>query len=110
MKPELVMYSRTTGCPFITVARRVFDDYGVPYREIFIDQNDAARQRVLNWTGFLAVPTIVLAEPGSDLPISEPEPLPTGTSPRGIDRGHMITEASSDELLSWLRRHELISE
>lgn len=110
MSRRLVMYGRTTGCPFITVAKRVLADYGVGYHEIMIDKDDEARQRVLSWTGFLSVPTLVLADEDSVLPIHEPEPLPRGTSPRGIDRGVMITEANRDELEYWLLRNGLIDE
>lgn len=110
MSRRLVMYGRTTGCPFITVAKRVLADYGVNYHEIMIDKDDEARQRVLSWTGFLSVPTLVLADEDSVLPIHEPEPLPRGTSPRGIDRGVMITEANRDELEYWLLRNGLIDE
>lgn len=105
---DLVMYTRTSGCPFVTVAKRVFADYALSYREIFIDKDMEARARVLNWTGFLAVPTIVAANPGEVLPYEEPDPLPRGNSPRGINRGAMITEPSSDELTRWLRQHGFI--
>jgi len=105
---HLVMYSRTTGCPFITVAKRVLDDYHVAYEEIFIDRDTVARQRVIAWTGFLSVPTLVVARPGEVLPISPPTPLPRGASPRGLDRGAMLTEASSTELLAWLSKHGFI--
>jgi glutaredoxin len=110
MTKELIMYSRTIGCPFITLAKRVLDDYAVPYREIFIDRDNQARQRVLNWTGFLSVPTLVAANAGSDLPYEEPPPLPAGTSPRGINRGAMITEPNIEQLLEWLTQHELVEE
>jgi glutaredoxin len=102
------MYSRTTGCPFISVAKRVLDDYHVPYEEIFIDRDEVARQRVIAWTGFLSVPTLVVAQAGEVLPISPPAPLARGASPRGIDRGSMITEASTSELLAWLSKHGFI--
>jgi glutaredoxin len=110
MKSELVMYSRTTGCPFITLAKRVLDDYTVPYREIFIDRDHTAHQRVLNWTGFLSVPTLVAAPIGSDLPLNEPSPLTPGSSPRGINRGAMITEPNMDQLLGWLAQHDFIEQ
>lgn len=109
MRTELVMYSRQLGCPYITVAKRVLDDYGVPYREILIDRDDTARQRVLAWTGFLSVPTLVVAPAGSDLPYREPSPLPRGASPRGIHRGAMITEPSAEQLADWLAEHGFIS-
>jgi glutaredoxin len=110
MKTELIMYSRTTGCPFITLAKRVLDDYAVPYREIFIDRDNAARQQVLNWTGFLSVPTLVAAPIGSNLPVNEPSPLTPGSSPRGINRGPMITEPNMDQLLVWLTQHGFIEQ
>lgn len=108
MDKELVMYSRTTGCPFITVAKRVLKDYGVPYREIFVDRDMEARQRVLKWTGFLSVPTLVVTPVGQNVPAEEPSPLAPGSSPRGINRGVMITEANGDQLLDWLEQHGFI--
>jgi glutaredoxin len=100
----LVMYSRTSSCPFVSVAKRVLDGGGIAYQEIYIDRDPEARQRVLDWTGFLSVPTIIVSEDGI-LPIEEPEPLPKGSSPRGIDRGAMITEPSIIQLKDWLTRH-----
>ncbi len=105
---ELVMYTRTTGCPFVTIAERVLREYNVPYREIYIDKDPIARQRVKAWTGFLSVPTLVVAEPGYILPIEEPEPLPEGMSPQGIDRGMMLTEPREPQLVAWLQKHEFI--
>lgn len=102
---ELVMYTRTYGCPYVTLAKRILQQENVPYREIFIDKDTQAREQLLTWTGFLSVPTLVVSANGNGLPIEEPVPLPAGASPRGIDRGAMITEPSSDELLAWLRKH-----
>jgi glutaredoxin len=110
MSKELVMYSRTTSCPFVTLAKRVLDDYTVPYREIYIDRDETARRRVQEWTGFLSVPTLVVAAPGEDVPYAAPAPLARGTSPRGINRGTMITEPGMDQLIRWLRQHNFISE
>lgn len=109
MNKHIVMYSRTLGCPFISVARRVFEDYALDYEEIFIDEDMAARQRVLQWTGFLSVPTIVIAEAGSNLPFAEVAPLEPGCSPRGIHRGPMITEPSAEQLTAWLAEHGFIA-
>lgn len=108
-KYDLVMYSRTFGCPFITVARRVLADYAVPYRELYIDKDMEARQRVQLWTGFLSVPTLVAAEPGADLPFAPPRPLEPGRSPRGVNRGSIITEAYAQELTDWLAQHGFIT-
>jgi len=104
------MYSRSTGCPFVTVAKRVLNDYGIAYREIYIDQDAEAKSRVLAWTGFLSVPTLIVAQPGEILPIHEPAFLERGRSPRGIDRGTMITEPSADEFSRWLLKHGFIAE
>jgi glutaredoxin len=102
------MYSRTTGCPFITLAKRVLNDYQVPYREIFIDRDMDARQRVLKWTGFLSVPTLVVADAGQSLPYEDPVFLEPGASPRGLNRGTMITEPNIDQLTTWLAEHDFI--
>lgn len=106
---ELVMYSRTMGCPFINTAKNVLKDHAIPFREIFIDEDTEANARVLAWTGFLSVPTLVVAQADSDLPYEDPAPLAQGASPRGIDRGSMLTEASAAELTAWLKKHGFIT-
>jgi glutaredoxin len=110
MSKELVMYARTAGCPFVTLAKRVLKDYQVSYREINIDLNPEHRQRVLDWTGFLSVPTLIVANEGEDLPYEPEAPLEKGSSPRGIDRGTMMTEPGLEEFSEWLLRHGFISE
>ncbi len=105
MAYELVMYSRTIPCPYVRTAKRVLEREGIPYREIFIDEDPAAKQRVLDWTGFQSVPTIIVARPGEDLPYEAPAPLAPGASPKGIDRGSMITEPGEITLEDWLRKH-----
>jgi glutaredoxin len=107
---ELVMYTRTTPCPFVSIAKRVLAAEQVPYRELFIDQNKTFEQRVLTWTGFLSVPTLIVARIGEDLPQSEPAPLEKDASPRGIDRGPMITEPGEEQLLNWLRQNGFVGE
>ena len=106
---ELVMYSRSYGCPFITTAKRVLQDHDIPYREIMIDKDEQARKRVVNWTGFLSVPTMVIANIGEDLPYEDVAPLPKGSSPRGIDRGAMLTEATAQQVEDWLEKHGFIT-
>ncbi len=109
-KYQLVMYSRAMSCPFVTLAKRVLDDYGVAYQEIYTDKDPEARQRVIDWTGFNSVPTLVAAEPGSLLPFEAPAPLERGASPRGIDRGAMITEPNIEQFTRWLRHFGFITE
>ena len=108
MGRELVMYSRTIGCPFVSIAKRILRNHNIPYREIYIDKDKLARERVREWTGFLSVPTIIVTEPGGTLPIATPDPLPAGESPRGIDRNTMITEPRDTELEDWLKKHGFI--
>ena len=107
---ELLMYTRTTPCPFVSIAKRVLSAENVPYRELFIDLNKTYEQRVLTWTGFLSVPTLVVAQPGEELPYEEPSPLEKDASPRGIDRGPMITEPGEEQLVNWLRYHGFVGE
>lgn len=108
MSYELVMYSRTSPCPYIRVAKRLLERENVPYREIYIDKDPEAKQRVIDWTGFQSVPTIIVANPGEDLPFEPPADL-DGASPKGVDRGSMITEASDIKLEEWLRKHGFIA-
>ena len=105
MAYEIVMYSRFSPCPYVRSAKRVLERERIPYRELYIDEDPAAKQRVIEWTGFQSVPTIILAQPGEILPYEEPQPLAPGASPKGIDRGTMITEPSETQLENWLRRH-----
>jgi glutaredoxin len=110
MTRKLIVYSRRMGCPYISLARRVLDDYALTYEELYIDQDAEARARVLQWTGFLSVPTLVVSHIGDNLPYEEPTPLKPGSSPRGINRGAMITEPNIEQLTSWLEQHGFIQE
>jgi glutaredoxin len=105
MDYELVMYSRTRTCPFVRTAKRVLDREGIAYREVLIDEDSAAEQRVIDWTGYKSVPTIIIVRLGEDLPYEDPAPLEAGTSPRGVDRGTMITEPGEMTLETWLKKH-----
>ena len=91
------------------IAKRVLDKHKVPYREVFIDKDSQASLRVKVWTGFLSVPTLVVTRPGEDVPITEPEAITLGISPRGINRGSIISEANTDQLTAWLRQNGFVS-
>lgn len=107
---RLVMYTRSAFiCPYVKIAERVFKKHDVEYVEVDIDQDDAARQRVLDWTGFLSVPTLVIAENDAVMPLDDPTPLAEGDSPRGVDRGYMLTEPNGKQLERWLEKHGIIS-
>lgn len=108
MDHVLIMYSRSFPCPFVTLAKRVLNDHHVPYQELYIDKDAALKADVVAWTGFQSVPTLVVAEPGSRTPYTSFSALAPGASPRGIDRGPMITEPSSAELLAFLHRHGFV--
>ena len=105
---EIVMYSRSYGCPYTRRAKRVLDRYQISYREIHINQVPAAKERVIQWTGFESVPTIIVANAGEDLPHQAPATLASGASPKGVNRGSMITEPSEEQLTEWLRQNVLI--
>ncbi|HLY25384.1 MAG TPA: glutaredoxin family protein [Aggregatilineales bacterium] len=107
---DLVMYARTTPCPFVNLAHRVLEAQQVPFREVYIDLDKSMEERVLKWTGFLSVPTLVVARKGDDLPYAEPGYLEKDASPRGIDRGSMITEPSEEQLVAWLQHHGFLKE
>jgi glutaredoxin len=107
MSRELIMYTRG-GCAMVGLAKRVLHDYHVPYREVAVDRNDDARQWVMSTTGFLSVPTLVVANPGDLLPFETPLPLARGSSPRGVNRGSIITEPSMSQLIEWLEQHGFI--
>lgn len=108
MDKELIMYNRSYGCPYSTLAKLVFSKENVAYREIFIDKDSEAQARVLDWTGFRVVPTLVVAQAGDLVPFEPPQPLATGKSPRGIDRGSMISEPDDKQLLAWLAKHGFV--
>lgn len=108
MPYELVMYVRTIGCPFVNLARGVLRSERVPYREINIDRVGAAKTWLLDQVGYLSVPTLVVAEEGTRIPYIPPSALPPNTSPRGIDRGTLITEPSAEQLTAWLHKHHFL--
>jgi glutaredoxin len=107
MKKELVVYGRTWPCPDLTRAKRFLEANNISYRQINIDQDDAAAAFVEQWVGHRSVPTIIVAPAGEVHPIAEPAPIPPGRSVRSFDRGTMITEPSEDALHGFLQRHEL---
>ncbi|HVO42171.1 MAG TPA: glutaredoxin family protein [Aggregatilineales bacterium] len=107
---ELIMYSRSTPCPFVNTVRNALKKLNIPYRELLIDQDPMYERRVVTWTGFLSVPTLVIANVGETMPFEEPAYLERGTSPRGIDRGSMLTEPTESELTNWLQKHGLLTQ
>ncbi len=90
--------------------KRALAEWGVPHTLVDIKADRAAAERLRAWVGFESVPTVLIAEGDSLEPYEPPAPLPPGRSPRGVDRGSMITEISRAELRAWLVRHGLLAE
>jgi glutaredoxin len=107
MAKRVVVYM-SPWCGTSTDTQRALTEWGVPARFINIKEDRDAAARVRSWVGFESVPTVVLAEEESVLPYEPPAPLPSGSSPRGIDRGSMITEAGRPALRAWLVKNELL--
>lgn len=106
---QLVMYSRSIPCPYVYIATTVLEQFDVPYEEVLIDVDEEALENVMNWTGFLSVPTLIVADADSVLPQTPPAPLPKGRSPKGVHRGSMITEPNRHQLIVWLAEHGFIT-
>jgi glutaredoxin len=109
MDKEIVMYVRCAYCPNVALARDVLKRNNIPYREIFIDKDPAMAARVKEWTNFHSVPTIILANPGEDVPFTDFLPRPTGRSNCGYDRGPMITEPNNADLENWLHKNGFLA-
>lgn len=105
MDKEIVMYVRNAYCPSVALARDLLNRYNIPYREISINNDPVMAERVREWTGFLSVPTIILTNPGEDLPYTDFLPRPADRPLKGYDRGPMITEPNNKDLEDWLHRH-----
>jgi len=108
MPTELVLYI-SPWCGNSRAAQAALTEWRVPYRTIDIKEDMEAARRVRAWTGFESVPTIVIAEEGGLEPCQAPAPLPPGASPRGIDRGHILTEPSHQQLEAWLIKHGFLA-
>lgn len=109
-RKQLVMYSRSFPCPYVHIATTILNEYDVEVEEVLIDYDVEALERVIGWTGYMSVPTLVVAEEGSKLPIEPPEYLERGVSPKGVNRGSMITEPNRHQLKVWLQQHGFIDE
>ena len=75
---EIVMYTRGGFCSDVIRAQRALQRWRLAYREINIREDSAAHQRCLEWNGCLAMPVIVIAKRGEDVPIESPPPFSYG--------------------------------
>lgn len=106
---DLVLYGRQFGCLDQIRAAGWLDEHGVAYRFVDIGANEQAAFRLEQWVGYQSVPTFVIANPGTVVPVEPPDEL-NGRRPRGLDRGTMITEPSIDQLAAFLLQHDLVEE
>ena len=106
---EIVMYTRGGFCSDVIRARRAFQRWRVAYREINTREDSAAHQRCLEWNGCLAMPVIVIARHGKDVPVESPSPLDPDQGIRDVDRGYIISEASTRGLQAFLTRHGFLA-
>jgi glutaredoxin len=109
MSKEVVVYM-SPWCSSSADTQRALAEWGVPAKFVNIKEDRAAASRLREMVGFESVPTVVLAEPGCVGPCEPPAPLPKGSSPRGVDRGSLITEASRIQLRSWLVKQGFLTE
>ena len=108
MARQVVVYM-SPWCGNSSDTQRALREWGVPATFINIKEDRAAATRLRGWVGFESVPTVIIAEEGSAEPFEPPAALAAGKSPRGTDRGSMITEATRVQLRSWLVKHGFLS-
>jgi glutaredoxin len=107
MSKQLVVYM-SPWCGSSLDTQRALKEWGVLACFVNIKEDRVAAGRVKLWTGFESVPTLVIVDGDHVEPVEPPTPLPPGRSPRGVDRGSMITEPTRSELRAWLVKHGLL--
>lgn len=105
MNKEIVMYVRGAYCGSVALARDLLIRYAIPFREINIDDDPLFAARLREWTQFFSVPTLIITNPGEDVPYTEYLPRPADRPLRGYNRGPMITEPNNQQLEDWLNQH-----
>ncbi len=106
---RLVVYIRGNYCPDVRRTRDFLDRNNIPHQLIDASDDPLARERVIGWTGYLSFPTLVITNGDSYEPFEPPLPLKPGQSPRDVDRGTMLTEASTPVLEKFLKRHGFLN-
>jgi len=109
MTRQVVVYM-SPWCSSSQDTQRALKEWGVPATFINVKDDRSAAIRLRGLVGFESVPTVVLVENGGTDPCEPPTDLPTGKSPRGVDRGSIITEATRMQLRSWLVKQGLLQE
>ncbi len=109
MSKRLVMYM-SPWCSTSADTQRALNEWQVTATMVNMKEDRAAAARVKGWVGFESSPTLLVAEGDSLEPYEAPAPLATGKSPRGIDRGSMLTEPTRPQLRAWLIKHGFLAE
>lgn len=109
MSKRLVIYM-SPWCSTSADTQRALKEWNVPATAVNMKEDRAAAARVREWVGFESSPTLLIAEGDSLEPCEPPAPLPAGKSPRGIDRGVMLTEPTRPQLRAWLIKHGMLAE
>lgn len=109
MSKRLVMYM-SPWCSGSADSQRALNEWQVPVTTVNMKEDRDAAARVKRWVGFESSPTLLIAEGDSLEPYEAPAPLAAGKSPRGIDRGSMLTEPTRPQLRAWLVGHGLLAE
>lgn len=109
MSREVVVYM-SPWCSSSADTQRALAEWGVPARFVNIKEDRAAAARLREMVGFESVPTVICADAGNVEPCEPPTALAKGGSPRGVDRGSVITEASRVQLRSWLVKQGFLTE
>ncbi len=107
MSPRLVMYM-SPWCINCLDTQEALAEWQVNYVNIDIKKDATAARRVRTWTGFESVPTLVICDEGSIEPCTAPAALAYGASPRGVDRGTMLTEPTRTQLKAWLVKNGIM--
>jgi glutaredoxin len=107
MSTHLVLYM-SPWCINCLDTQEALSEWQVEHKVIDIKKDKAAADRVRAWTGFESVPTLILAEGESMEPCLPPTPLASGVSPRGVDRGTMLTEPNRKQLRAWLVKNGIL--
>jgi glutaredoxin len=105
MEKEVVIYVRQAFCSSTAMARELLSRYKIPFREIYIDKDPAMANRVIEWTNYRSIPTLIITNPDENVPYTDFLPVPTDQPNRGYDRGPMITEPNNQQLEDWLYKH-----
>jgi glutaredoxin len=107
MSRQIVVYM-SPWCSSSSDTKRALSEWGVDATFINIKEDRAAAARLREMVGFESVPTVVVVDAGCVEPCEPPAPLQKGSSPRGVDRGSLITEATRVQLRNWLVKQGLL--